>query len=109
MKHEQEVMGKVTSIPKTFHHRTISVTMHPSGLNKDSISSFHEWASYPYFVPFDASVPKGIPPAPDECGLYIHIPGAEHEYRKILYDNYAGMFATFDDFCQVMKSMHKYF
>jgi hypothetical protein len=22
--------------------------------------------------------------------------------RKILYDNYAGMFATFDDFCQVM-------
>jgi hypothetical protein len=22
---------------------------------------------------------------------------------KILYDNYAGMFATFDDFCQVMN------
>jgi hypothetical protein len=45
--------------------------------------------------------PKG-PRSEDECGLYIHLPGTNMTNRKILYDNYAGMFATFDDFCQVM-------
>jgi hypothetical protein len=46
--------------------------------NKDT-SSFHEWASYPYFVPLTLQYQKAFLPRLDECGLYIHIPGAEHE------------------------------
>lgn len=48
--------------------------------------------------------PKGIPPALRTNVDYTFIfrePNMNN--RKILYDNYAGMFATFDDFCQVLN------
>jgi hypothetical protein len=47
--------------------------------------------------------PKGIPPALRTNIDYTFIfRESNMNNRKILYDNYAGMFNTFDDFCQVM-------
>jgi hypothetical protein len=47
--------------------------------------------------------PKGIPPALRTNVDYTFIfRESNMNNRKILYDNYAGMFATFDIFCQVM-------
>ena len=48
--------------------------------------------------------PKGIPPALRTNVDYTFIfRESNMNNRKILYDNYAGMFATFDDFCQVLN------
>jgi hypothetical protein len=105
MKHEQEVMGKSDIDPKNFFIMDDLGYDAPKWVkNKDIKFLFMNGRHIHTLFLLTLQYPKGIPPALRTNVDYTFIfrePNMNN--RKILYDNYAGMFATFDDFCQVMN------
>jgi hypothetical protein len=82
MKHEQDD-GSDIDPKKLFIMDDLGYDAPKWVKNKD-ISSFHEWASYPYFFLLTLQYPKGIPPALRTNVDYTFIPGTEHDESKIL-------------------------